>query len=328
MSLKMKKLFTLIIVVKASYSLATNPTKLYKYNVVTDRGLLVSNNISNWTYIDLSKDIKPIEPGYVINLNSIAYGNNKIVVVGTYGLTASTRDEITWKTVYIAQSNTYPLNSIVFYNGKFYTSSSNSIYSSTDGETWTAEVSANYLNKLTVVNNSLYALGSNKILKLSNFGWLTVYENSAPMIYDLRTMAYGNGTYVVNSTDGRATLTSDDGIHWNNTTSNFGAGPEGQTSIYIDKFIVLKYLDKLHNSHYGSISKDGFTWIFNKMTVNNGQGNYGWVWFVDYDNSLYLAGGGDNSPTVLLSSDGMNWYTANLPEIQGSIYSLGIAITK
>jgi hypothetical protein len=145
---------------------------------------------------------------------------------------------------------------------------------------------------------------------------------------DFRTMSYGSSTYLINSTNGTATLTSNDGLNWTNHVAALNNGPEGQSSIYTNQFIVIKYLSPYQISHYGSLSPDGITRVFNNMTVNNGHGDYGWVYFISYDNATYIAGGGSNSPTILLSDNGVNWFAVNLPSNHGYGYSLGLAITK
>lgn len=324
----MKKLiFLALFLINLAYGEELGSNTIYKYTAVSDHGILVSNDVATWEYIDLANQIKPVQSGYQVSFKSIAYGNNKFVIVGSYGLVASSTDEVHWTTNYIPQFTGTWLNSVVFYHGKFYANSNSTIYSSVDGITWINQGSPNYITKLAIANDSLFAIGSSKLLRLGGFGWTTVYEDKTNVI-DFRTISYGNNTYVVNSTNGTSTLTSIDGINWIKHTAAMGYGPEGQSSIYIDKFIVIKYLDPSQDCHYGSISNDGLNWTFNTMTVNNNQGSYGWVYFIAYDNSIFIAGGGSNSPTILLSNDAIHWYSATLPASHGSGFSLDIAIVK
>ncbi len=322
----MKKLLFLAMLINFVFAGQNNANNLYKYTAVAEHGILVSNNSIKWDYIDLSKEIKPFKPNYQVSLKSIAYGNNMFVIVGSYGLVASSNDEILWNSNYITlKEEVIMLKSVVFYQGKFYANSDKFIFSSSDGVKWFLEAQTNYLNKLAIANDKLYAFCSDKLMQFSDLGWITVYEERLAGSF-FTSISYGNGAYIVYSNDGASTLISKDGINWINNKAQRGYGPDGRSSIYVDKFIAISYLSKSHSDmHYGSVSSDGLTWAFDTMTVNNAQNDNGLVTFIVHDGSKYIAGGGNNSATIFLSYDGIKWFSvANLPYISSYVYDMAI----
>ncbi len=142
-------------------------------------------------------------------MNSIAYGNGKIVVVGNNGIIKLSIDNgENWTSIISGVSTS--LNKVIYSEEKelfCILGNSGIILTSPDGENWTNRNSgvSNQLNCIAY-GNGIFIVGSGAILKSTNLvDWERIGTYSGKV-------AYGNGLYIL---FGSKTYISKDLINWN-----------------------------------------------------------------------------------------------------------------
>ena len=110
-------------------------------------------------------------------------------------------------------------------------------------------------------------------------------------ISEIRGVAYGNGLWVIDGSDGKI-YTSSDRITWTERTSNTSAELWGLRYVN-NKFIACGYDGTI------VISDDGITWEVSSTGTTND------IYDVAFCNNMYIAVG--ESGTILTSTDAINW---------------------
>ena len=195
------------------------------YAVGSDMKMMYSGDGITWT--DATKDIfNEFQLSSInrTNLQGIAYGGGKFVVVGYYSGYSSpnarmaySTDGITWtsliddnKTIE-AFSQSRSIYSITYGNGKFVIGGTqgNMAYSS-DGENWTAVTDStfgtNNINGIVYGNGKFVAVGSNRKIAYSSDGetWTAVpTANTGFTNVRIYNITYGNGYFVAVAEDSK-----------------------------------------------------------------------------------------------------------------------------
>lgn len=234
---------------------------------VTDNGLpLVSGRVNspNVTFNPIYKRLGVDWTTQVSNatspLRAISYGNGKWIAVSYSGGQARiSTDATTWSTTNINTGNS--IFSIDFGNSVWAAAGAYSERTTTDGVTWTSFT--------------------------NNVGFGTSYS---------RTIAYGNGLWVISSREGAQIKTSTNLVSWDTQVSNFAS------TIAISSIKYGNNLWVATGNNQMRVSTDAITWT----TVTSNFGNTG-IGTIGYGNGLWVAGGG--SGQMRISTDATTWTT-------------------
>jgi hypothetical protein len=224
---------------------------------------------SNWEWRN------PLPQGN--DLNSVSFGNSRLVAVGDLGAIVSSSDGLTWE---IRTSGTMkPLFSITFGNGLFVAvGDSGTILTSSDsGGTWKIKTSGakEQLSSVTFGDGLFVAVGDSGTILISPDGATWTIKTSGTKAY-LFSVAYG---------------------------SSSSGGQTGQF-IAVGKGIILN-------------SSNGATWTVENSNVAATLHSvaYGNGEFVAVGQDLDLDGGSNDRATILRSNDGKNWSIQYLDSI-------------
>jgi hypothetical protein len=269
-----------------------NPSKFSRY-LGTKRILNIAfkNSFYNWPAVYFSA------PSTVL---SCAHGNNMLVSTAGGPVYSSPDDGITWSSQSLFTSNStvhvlFEKNLFVVAGGR---TTSNMIFTSTDGITWTQKFSSSTTGIMTFlkfVNNMFFTFGANG-------GFSSQDGNTWTSIARIgRDIAYGNGTYIAGSNNGLEIIISTDLTNW---TQVFTLTSSYLTKVIYgnDKFMLLCYNGNVFTS------SDLTTWT---NTASFGQtvidANYLYPFFVVHTNlrintniSYY---------TTHFSKDGVHWFS-------------------
>ncbi len=186
-----------------------------------------------------------------------------------------------------------------------------SIYTSADGVNWTRNTLNNtYLN--IAYGNGKYVMcaAGGKIAYSTNGTSWTETTISWPDAQGM-TVSFGDGVFVLTSTETTAAAYSTDGISWTRTTLpgigrfwhtlKVSAGDTPPTG----KILVAGFGSLIIES-----SDSGVTWsTFHAPSTYNGGS-------VTYSNGVFMGAPGTSSDYVYLSNDGINWSRQTLPSSQ------------
>ena len=230
-------------------------------------------------------------------IKAATYGNGVFVAVGSSGKISTSPDGITWT----AQTPPHvsSIDSIAFGNGLFAILSTGELWTSPDGVTWTSRTSgfgANATLDVDFVNGRFLATAniSAKTRVSSSPDGITWTLESQEITGLAVGIAYGNGIYILVTSDGNAHI-STDALLWvadpdtllnNSTAVVFGAGI----------FLVCT------SGGTTATSPDGITWTAGNPSTSNASDAY-------FD-GLYLVCG--NNERVDTSTSGNNpWVNEN-----------------
>ena len=158
---------------------------------------------------------------------SITYGSaltEKYLIAAGTGLASST-DNISWT----IRTSGFNLNSIQYFNGKYYGfSSSASIRTSTNGIEWTTQVTvAHSLYASAVSNNSLITGGATGSVYSSTDAIAWVLRTSGVGAVNLFASGYGNGLFLASYGAGAQLIIADSNLNAGNGGSGIRGGGGG-----------------------------------------------------------------------------------------------------
>jgi hypothetical protein len=177
--------------------------------------VVTSTNARDWTiYL----------PDASNSLASVTFGNGTFVAVGAGGLIVKSTNAVNWNTN--ASPTASLLNAVAYGSGRFVAVGGDTnratIISSTDGANWTDQPAAtNYLALygLTFAQNQFVAVGrtngTKRATTLTSSDGLTWTAQISTASNHLRSVTYGNGSFVAVGDRG-AIATSSDAVNWTN----------------------------------------------------------------------------------------------------------------
>jgi len=196
-----------------------------------------TNNGTTWQDVRTTwQDINNKPFGYYKNFNTIVYGNNTFVAVGSNGKIATSPDGTNWTAVTNSTFGSYDIKAIAFGNGKFVavgddSSSSDSsiikIATSPDGITWTAVSNATFdlydsINSIAYGNNTFVVAGyySGYLNYSMVYSCKTAYSTDGGVTWTaikdstfgssrINVIFYGNNKFVAMGQDGKMAYLSD-----------------------------------------------------------------------------------------------------------------------
>ena len=267
------------------------------YIVVGSYGAInTSTDGVNW----VNKPHGPPPPtGPTNTFNSIAYNNGTYVVASSNLFVLSTND-----LVYNAVSNIPSLSCVTAFGSCFVGVGTNgAVYQSSDGISWTPQVSgtANNLHGVAGGGNQLVAVGDSGVILTSPDG-ITWSSRVSPTSLPLYGVAYSNGLYVAVGQLGTI-VTSPDGVTW----TKQGSG------------------HNLYSVTYGSA---GFLAVGASGTILTSLNGANWTsqnagtsatfYSATFGNGYYLIAG--SNAVVKTSPDGVNWTSRNIGATGGQTF--------
>jgi hypothetical protein len=252
--------------------------------------------------------------GTSADMNSVAYGSNIFVAVGSSLTILSSPDAIIW-TKRVSRVGATELTDVIYGNGRFIAVGVLNIATSTDGITWTTNTLA--------PGHGLFgiAYGAATFVGLDAFG--SVETSPDGLVWTAQStgargvltgIVYAGNQFVAVGTSSTI-ITSLDGVKW--TAQNSGTS---------DDFYSITY----GNNQYVAVgpegaivtSPDGTNWIARESGTSDTFNG------VTYGNNGFIAVGTDSfSPndngSILSSPDGITWTNVNAPanyELSGVAY--------
>lgn len=299
-----------------SWSVLTSNTIENLYTIATDESLLASSENSriivggaNGTILmSLNADSWSVQisPTTGTDIMGITFNNNKFVLVGPSSLIMTSTDGITW-TSEISQGVSDWYN-VEYLKDKFYCLGSFcSAESSSDAESWTI---CN-VGKISPLNDVIYV--NNQFIAVGESGTIVTSSDGNTWLnrlfgsnFTLNGVTFGNNIYVVVGNNG-IIYTSPDSITWTKRTAPIS---ETLNDICYSNNIFVAVGDN------GIIitSTDGINW--SSVTSNT----FNDLKSVCGNNSLFAIAG--SSGTILYSSDASNW---NISSSSGAgLYDINI----
>jgi|GEM_PF-1075405 len=253
---------------------------------------------------------------------SVAYGEDKFVVVGASGKASYSYDGINWNSLTPGTNTGIKFGSdfafsVTYGNDKFVVvgSSGKASYSS-DGITWTSLTPGtntgikfgsswdSYAEFVTYGNDKFVVVGDagKASYSLDGINWTSLAAGTNTGIKfgttDANSVAYGNGKFVVVGRSGKASYSSD-GITWTSLTAGTNTGIKfGTTNAYSvtygnGKFVVVGYA-------ISSYSLDGVNWT-------NDDGSFSTLGYsrISYGAGIFVSAGIFGSTSY--STDGISW---------------------
>jgi photosystem II stability/assembly factor-like uncharacterized protein len=233
-----------------------------------------------------------------LNLDGVAYGNGRWVIVGQDGIILSSTDGLEW------QSEVNPnapkgLEDVLFANGMFvaFGTQSNNLLTSTDGQHWTPQT-PNFSGAFEMVHDGTrfvsVVAGSFVVASTNGVNWANLPRCAAQ--YDIGGVAYGNGIYVeagykrtgtppdlYMTTDLKGWTQQDSKVTQNLMNVGFGLG----------MFVAVGQKGAI------TTSPDGINWTAQKSA------HTGFIWDVATDGKTLVAAA--QWGRMLTSTDGANW---------------------
>jgi hypothetical protein len=170
-------------------------------------------------------------------LYGAAFGTNSFVAVGANVSLTSTNGQ-TWSLFPFTNG---VLQKVIFANGTWIAAvntTSGKIYTSTNGQAWTLRYTApSNISGLAYGNGVVVAVGTAGRIHRSTDNGITWSIATSPTGYDIGAVAYGNNTFVAIG-DGRAALTSADGLIWTLLPNSLPAQPGFRTMAYCNGVFV------------------------------------------------------------------------------------------
>lgn len=265
---------------------------------------------------------------YILDWNSLAYGNGKYVAIGNDQVTTSSDGE-NWTTpvrpVPWGANYSWNWKKVTYVNGKFvvigncssHSAQKPAVMTSIDGVNWSTPLTfGEYSSEIDKFEDIVY--GNGKFVIAGRFGFTTTSVDginwteikSVGNSYWWRSITYGNGKYVIADASGY-TSTSTDGINW---TAPQRVKDVGITDVaYGDgKFVMADQEGSMYTS------TDGISWV-SASTPSN------WVINQIAYNGVFIAvgakreSGNKSTSGCLISTDGVTWKELGL--LPGGKYS-------
>lgn len=293
----------------------------------------VTSNAAGLTIASLGYTWETGTSGTTATFNSVSFGDNRWVAVGTgagLGVIGESSDGKAWTLTQENSTTYYDLRNVAFGNNTFAALADEGILISTDGVNWSqATVNATTTSggsplpqQLTaaVYGNGLWVAVDNLFLTEDGYGIWTSTDGSTWNVEFLSgpyaqptAIAYGNGLYVIVGYGGLL-FTSPDAVNWTNRSFTTSISLMGIT--YADGMFVA-----VSNTGKVLTSPDGINnWTEYSASVNGFNG-------VGYGGGLFLAVGSVSGALAYVSSDGENWtdVTSYLPNAIASSSLNGVA---
>ncbi len=232
-----------------------------------------------------------------LDLNGVAYGNGRWVVVGEDGIILSSADGVNWQ----AEVNPAPygLEDILFANGMFvaFGTQWNNLLTSTDGQHWSKQT-ANFSGAFEMIHDGTRFLsviaGSFVVASTNGVNWGTLDKCAAQ--YDIGGLAYGNGIYVEAGYKRTGTppdlYTTTDLKEWTKQDSK-AAQNLMNVGFGLGMFVAVGQKGTI------TTSPDGINWTLQTSK------HTGFIWDVATDGKHLVAAA--QWGRVLTSTDGVNW---------------------
>ena len=185
--------------------------------------------------------------------------------------------------------------------------SNGTIYSSSDGTTWSTQAFSGVTWNSVIFENSLFVAVGNVATALgcaTSLDGVTWTARTMPSTgTNWNSVAYGNGLYLAVASSSSTSATSPDGITWTARTS--GGSLANVTLVFggTEAYFVM-----LGNSSTFYVSNTGLAspWITRTLPST---GNWG----VAYGNGIFVAVNRSSSNAILLSYDAVSWQATTLP---------------
>lgn len=232
---------------------------------------------------------------------AVAWSGRVFVAAGPAGLVATSTDGIRWSQPLLSFT-THDITGLTWSGDRFiavvqsgtFGTNPNRIFTSPDGQTWTAVSTIRGLNAVASAGGRHVAVGSDGTIAHTSdpASWLS--NSSSLSVRPLLTIA-GNGNVVVAAggvSSGGLLLTSSDGVHW--TTPATGPTTPRRGLVWgADTFVAL-------SASAGIVtSPDGVTWTERNSGVSSQLAGIAWT------GSRFVAGARDG--TILTSTDAITW---------------------
>lgn len=232
-----------------------------KYVVMGSNYGMVTTSTNGLTWSEPQRVV-----GRDYNWFSIAYGNNKFIVVGYGGYSSTSSDGINWTTPQRIGTTSDNWLNIAYENGRFIAlraampgshGGAGYISTSTDGVNWTAPkpVGTVEWRGITYGNGKFVVVGLAGYMALSTDGlnWYLPFEIGTNTWNDV---TFGNGRFVAVGSNG-GIATSTDGANWS-IIKKSEKDIRWESIAYANgKFLVI---GTDNNSGVVTTSKDGITW--------------------------------------------------------------------
>jgi hypothetical protein len=250
------------------------------------------------------------------DLRTIVFGNGKFIAGDGRGDVFASEDGLQWTAIGKVPGDY--LIRIAYGSGRYVAfSAASNILSSDDGSIWTVRYSApqrlgDGFTYLAYGNGRFVVTASLAAMTLTSTDGIA-WEQHTACGCNLSVIAFGNGMFAAHSSTGVSTST--DGVEW--TPHSLPAGySRGQNIAYGDgKFVVRGFSPGSGSQQIPGIwhSLDGTNWM--RVSTNGLSSNSPWF---DFLGGIFLAHG----DTVVTSPDGLTWTTNSLP---GGLYLHQIA---
>ena len=248
----------------------------------------ISEDGFNWQRINLETRI---------GIRAFEYAYNHYLATGKRGAIYRSADGIEWELENnVAPRDTATLHAITFGQNNFVSVGSYETTKSNDSENWEyTDINTFSMNHIAYANNIFVAVGSNgKILKSTD--GQTWIEKTSGVSSSLRSVCFGAGLFVICGSSGTI-LTSENGETWTQQTT--GTVNSLSCITYAKgKFVCLK-----DGQREVLISEDGTDWTTYTEITETMQEPHG----LTFGKNIFVAVGGSSYPTVMTSTDGINW---------------------
>lgn len=279
---------------------------LYSVDVTNATGTTTSaavrlsvGNASVWTW----RHALPYGGAYA----KTAFGAGRYVAVGYAGAISTSADAVTW--TLNSQIGSAFLD-IVYASGRFVAVGSfGAVITSIDGLNWTrqniATATGNNLNSVIYDGTRYVAVGDDRVVYSSPDGatWTlraAPFPASNTVATSLRSIAFGNGTYVIHTF--RAVYTSTDLATW---TASPVAFSDVGSGIYSVIFSGGNFYASGDFGDFFRSTDNGATWTFGSVdSVNTTTNGESWISIASSGTRLVSV---NSSGSVATSTDGLTW---------------------
>lgn len=299
------------------YSASDNNTSGLITKAYGDTSFRLTTTENNFSVFPLVPTVRlsTLNPYYP---TALAYGNGVWFCTDLFGDILSSTDGITWtlRADYTGQEGKFAVYASDQTTCKYMAGGhGGTLYSSTNGTTWTTRTAASGAAqdmKGLTYGNSLYLLcGAGGRIDSSTDG-VTWTTRTSGVASQLNAVAYGSAAtekYVAVGVSG-VIRSSTNGVTWTSRTA--GTGTVEWRSVAYGKGV---YVTVGTSSTYAT-STDGITWTSSLAPIATGNV----ILSVTFGSGLFLAPVSNNTKTMLVSLDGLNWSTTPYPNTDTSYH--------